>query len=71
MNGENNQIFFDIIREDSAVSLRDSYIELVFNVTHRAGAHPRYVDKDHISLVNSGPIALFDKNRLTSSIGKK
>ena len=39
VKGENNQIFIDIPREDSAISLKDSYLELDFNVTHRAGAH--------------------------------
>ena len=39
VNGENNQIFIDIPREDRAISLKDSYLELNFNVTHRAGAY--------------------------------
>ena len=39
VNGENNQIFIDIPREDSAISLKDSYLELAFNVTPGAGAH--------------------------------
>ena len=63
VNGENNQIFTNIPREDSAISLKDSYPELDFNVTHRAGAHKRYVHGDHIRLVNLGPIALFTKYR--------
>ena len=32
-------IFFDLPSEGSAISLKDSYIELDFNVTHRACAH--------------------------------
>ena len=63
VNGEINQIFIDIPREDSVFSLRDSYLELDFSVTHRAGAHARYVDGVHIRLVNLGPIALFIKYR--------
>ena len=51
--------------------MKDSYQELDFNVTHRAGAHARYADGDHIGLVNLGPIALFNKYRLTSSSGKE
>ena len=70
VNGGNDQIFIDIPR-DSAISLKDSYLELVFNVTHRAGAHARYVDGDHIRLVHLGPIALFNKYRLASSSGKE
>ena len=51
--------------------MKDSYLELDFSVTHRAGAHARYVDGDHIRLVNLRPIALFNKYRLTSSSGKE
>ena len=36
--------------------MKDSYLELDFNVTHRAGAHARYADGDHIKLVKLGPI---------------
>ena len=61
INGDNNQIFNDIPREDSAISLKDSYLELDFNITHRAGGHARYADGDHIRLVNLGPVALFIK----------
>ena len=53
----------------NAISLRDSYLQLDFSVTHRAGAHARYADGDEIRLVNLGPIALFNKYRLTSSSG--
>ena len=53
------------------MSSKDSYLELDFNVTHRGGAHARYVDNNHIGLVNLGPIALFNNNRLTSSNGKE
>ena len=57
VNGENNQIFIEVPRKDSAISLKDSYIELEFSVTHRAGAHDRYADGDIIRLVNLCPIA--------------
>ena len=39
VNGENNQLFIDFPTEDSAISLKDSYLEKDFSVTHRAGAH--------------------------------
>ena len=61
VNGENNQDFIDIPRKYSAIPLKDSYLELDFNVTHRAGAHNRYVDIDHIRLVNLGPTAFLIK----------
>ena len=70
VKGDNSHFFIDIPREDSAISLRDSYLELVFNVTYRAGAHARYADGDQIRLVNLGPLALFNKYRLTSSSDK-
>ena len=71
VDGESIQIFSDIPREDSAISLKDSDLELDFNVTHRAGAHAPYADGDHIRLVNLGLLALFDKHRLTSSSRKE
>ena len=48
-----------------------SFLELHFSVTHRAGAHSRYVDGDDIRFINLGPIAIFNKYRLTSSSGKE
>ena len=51
--------------------MKDYYPELVFDVTQKAGAHNRYVDNDHIRLVNLGPIAFCNKNKLTSSPGKE
>ena len=71
VNGERNQIFVDIPGEDSALSLRNCYLDLDFSVTHRAGAQARYADGDHVRIVNLGPIALFNKYRLTSSSGKE
>ena len=51
--------------------MKDSYLELDFNVTHRAGAHVRYADGDHIRLVNLGPPVIFIKYTLKSSSGKE
>ena len=51
--------------------MKDSYLELYFNVTHRAGAHASYVENDNIRLLNVGLVALFKKYRLTSSSGKE
>ena len=41
VKGENIEVFIDKPREDIAISLKDSYLELDFNVTHRAGVHAR------------------------------
>ena len=51
--------------------MKDSYLELGFNVTHRAGALVRHVNDNHIRLVNLVPIALFNKYKSTSSSGKE
>ena len=51
--------------------MRDGYLELDFNVTHRAGAHARYAGGDHTKLVNLSVIALFNKYKLTCSSGKE
>ena len=34
-----NQVFIDIPRENIAISLKDSYLELDFKVIPRAGVH--------------------------------
>ena len=52
VNGESIQSLIDIPRENSGISMKDSYLELDFSVTHRAGAHAWYADGDHIKLVN-------------------
>ena len=44
VNGESNQTFIDIPREDSAISSKVSYIGLHFSVTPRAGAYARYAE---------------------------
>ena len=69
--GETNQTFNDIPRENSAISFKDNHFELDLNVTHRAGAHARYADSDHIRLLSLGPIVLFYKNKITKSSGKE
>ena len=51
--------------------MKDSYFELNFIVTYRAGAHALYLDGNHITLVNLSQFALFIKYRLTSSSGKE
>ena len=69
INTANSQIYINIPREDSVISLLNSYIELNFDVL-RADNSNRYVDANDIRLVNLGPIALFSNYKLTSSSGK-
>ena len=69
INTTNSQVYINIPREDSVISLLNSYLELDFDVLH-AGTNNRYVDGNKIRLVNLGPIALFSNYKLTTSSGK-
>ena len=69
INTANSQIYINIPREDSVISLLNSYIELNFDVLHAADNN-RYVDGNDIRLVNLGPIALFSNYKLTTASGK-
>ena len=69
INTANSQVYINIPREDSVISLLNSYLELNFDVL-RADNSNRYVDNNDIRLVNLGPIGLFSNYRLTTSSGK-
>ena len=69
INTANSQIYINIPREDSVLSLLNSYLELNFDVL-QAATNKRYVDARDIRLVNLGPIALFSNFKLTTSSGK-
>ena len=69
INTANSQIYINIPREDSVISLLNSYIELNFDVLHAVN-NDRYVDANDIRLVNLGPIALFGNYKLTTFSGK-
>ena len=58
VSGENNQNFTDIPREDSANSLKDSFLERDFSVTRTVGAYDGYDNGDHLGLVNLGPMKM-------------
>ena len=58
INSTNSQVYINIPREDSVISLLDSYLELDFDVLH-AGTNNRYIDGNNIRLVNLGPISIF------------
>ena len=68
INTANSQVYINIPREDSVISLLNSYLELNFDVLH-AGTNNRYADSNDIRLVNLGPIGLFSNYKLTSSSG--
>ena len=65
-----SQIYINIRREDSVISLLNSYLELNFDVLH-AATNNRYVDGNDIRLVNLRPVALISKYKLTTSSGKQ
>ena len=69
INTANSQVFINIPREDSVISLLNSYLELNFDVL-RADNSNRYVDGNDIRLVNLGSIGLFSNYKLTTSSGK-
>ena len=69
INTSNSQIYINIPREDSVISLLNSYIEINFDVL-KAATSNRYADADDIRLINLGPIALFSNYKLSTSSGK-
>ena len=68
-NTPNSQIYINIPREDSVISLFNSNLELNFDVLQAATGN-RYADANDIRLVNLGPIALFSNYKLATSSGK-
>ena len=69
INTVNSQVYINIPRDDSVISLLNSYLELTFDILH-AGTNNSYADGNNIRLVNLGPIALFSNYKLTTSSGK-
>ena len=69
INTTNSQVYINIPREDSVISLLNCYLELNFDVIH-AGTNNRYAEGNNIRLVNLRPIALFSNYKLTTSSGK-
>ena len=69
INTPNSQIYINISREDSVISLLNSYLDLKFEVVKKAD-DSRYGNGNDLRLVNLGPIALFSNFKLTTSSGK-
>ena len=69
INTANYQININIPKEDSVISLLNTYLDLNFDVLHPA-TNNRNADGDKIKLVNLGPIALFSSYNLPTSSGK-
>ena len=69
INTPNSQIYIKKPRENSVISLLNSYIELNFDILHAASGNI-YIDCDDIRLVNLGSFVLFSNYMLTTSSGK-
>ena len=69
INTAKSQVYINIPREDSVISLLNSYLELNFDVL-KASTNDRYVDADDIRLVNLGAIGLFCIYKLTTASSK-
>ena len=69
INTANSQLYINIPREDSVISLLNSYLDLNFDVVH-AATNNRYADGNDIRLVNLGLVALFSNYKLSTSSGK-
>ena len=69
INTPNSQVYINIPREDSVISLLNSYLELNFDVL-KAATNDRYADTDNIRLTNLGAIALFSVYKLVTASSK-
>ena len=69
INTANSQTYINIPREDSVISLLNSYLELNFDVL-KAGTNKIYADTDDIRLTNLGAIALFSVYKLVTASSK-
>ena len=68
-NTPNSQIYINIPREDSVISLLNSYLDSNFVVIKKTD-DSRYANGNDLKLVNLGRIALFIIFKLTTSSGK-
>ena len=69
INTPNSQVYINIPREESLISLFNSYLELIFDVL-KAGCNDRYANTDDIRLTNLGAIALFSVYKLVTASSK-
>ena len=69
INNHDSQIYINISREDSNISLLNSYLDLNFDVIERID-NSRHGNGNDIQLVNLRSIALFSSFKLTTSSGK-
>ena len=70
INISNNQIYIDVPREASVISLLISYLDINLEVIKKT-FNSRHANGNDTKLVNLGPIALFRSFKITSSQGKR
>ena len=64
-----SQVYINVPREVSVISVLNSYLDLNLDVLH-AATNNRYADGDNIRLVNLCPIVLFSNYELTTGSSK-
>ena len=69
INTANGHLYINIPREDSVISLLNSYLDLNFEVIKKAD-NSRYANGNDINLVNLRLMALFSNFKLIKSSGK-
>ena len=69
INTANSHLYINTPREDSVISLLNSYLDLNFEVIKKAD-NSRYANGNDINLANLGLIALFSNFKLIKSSGK-
>ena len=67
-NTPDSYIKIEIPREDSHISLYESYLQIEVDVLKNDNS--RFVDDNRISLINMGVLALFSEARLSTSSDK-
>ena len=69
INTPNSQVYINIPREDSVISLLYSHLDINFDVLH-AATNNTYTDADDIGLINLGVMALFSIYKLVTHSSK-
>ena len=65
----NSQLFINLPRDDSVISLLNSYLEINFDVLHAATGNI-YVDNIDTRLIKLGPVDLISNYKLKASSGR-
>ena len=69
VKGKTNQFFIDVPNEDSAISLKGSYLDIDLIATCGAAGHDQNAEGNHKRFLNLVLFASFIEHRLTTSSG--